>query len=77
MFNLHRANVSQHVGFGRGVHFCLSAPMTRLDMRVALEALSARLPSLRLVPDQEWSYKLLLTVRGVEHLLVEWNTHGS
>lgn len=51
--------------------------MTRLDMRVALEALSARLPSLRLVPDQEWSYKLLLTVRGVEHLLVEWNTHGS
>ncbi|WP_187414562.1 cytochrome P450 family protein [Nonomuraea sp. PA05] len=37
-----------HVGFGRGPHFCLGAPLARLEMRIALSSLFGRHPGLRL-----------------------------
>ncbi|MFB4270375.1 cytochrome P450 [Nonomuraea sp. GTA35] len=37
-----------HVGFGRGPHFCLGAPLARLEMRIALSSLFGRFPGLRL-----------------------------
>ncbi|AQZ68635.1 putative cytochrome P450 hydroxylase [[Actinomadura] parvosata subsp. kistnae] len=36
-----------HVGFGRGPHFCLGAPLARLEMRIALSSLFGRYPGLR------------------------------
>lgn len=41
-----------HLGFGHGIHFCLGAPLGRLESRIALSALIERLSNIRLVRDQ-------------------------
>jgi cytochrome P450 len=48
--DLGRPNPKEHVAFGEGIHYCLGAPLARLEARVALETLLARLPDLRLAP---------------------------
>jgi cytochrome P450 len=40
-----------HIGFGAGIHFCLGAPLARLEMSVSLPQLFKRFPTLQLEPD--------------------------
>jgi cytochrome P450 len=42
-----------HVGFGRGIHFCLGAPLARLEAQIALPLLLERFPDLRLAGEPE------------------------
>jgi len=74
VFNPQRHNLGRHLGLGSGIHFCLGAPLARLEVRVALEALSTRLPSLHLVPNQQLSYQRSVPfLHALSQLLVEWD----
>ena len=59
-----------HVAFGAGIHFCLGAPLARLELRVALAALFARRPGLALVEPPRW--RDAYHFRGLEALRVGW-----
>jgi cytochrome P450 len=50
-FQPDRAGLAGHLAFGRGVHFCLGAPLARLELRVATQVLSRRFPRLRVATD--------------------------
>jgi cytochrome P450 len=58
----------RHLAFGLGPHFCLGAPLARLEATVALSALTRRFPAARL--DGEPTYKPHVTLRGVNSLEV-------
>ncbi len=58
----------RHLAFGRGPHFCLGAPLARLEGGVALSAVTARFPSARLGGEPQ--YKPNVTLRGLAALPV-------
>lgn len=55
-FDLERTERAPHLGFGRGIHFCIGAPLARLETRIAIEELAYRLPDLRLEPGQTFRH---------------------
>ncbi|MEV6085796.1 cytochrome P450 [Streptomyces parvulus] len=62
-----------HIAFGQGPHFCLGAPLARAELQCALEALTGRLPGLRLArPAAELDWHRGMLVRGLVELPVTW-----
>jgi cytochrome P450 len=58
-----------HVGFGRGIHFCLGAPLARLEAQLAFPRLFERFPDLRLAGGEP-RFKDHIVLRGLERLPV-------
>jgi cytochrome P450 len=60
-----------HIAFGHGIHYCLGAPLARMEARIAIPSLLARAPGLALVPEPlDWRPGLLM--RGPTRLRVRW-----
>ncbi len=63
-------NPNRHLAFGHGIHFCLGAPLARLEARIALSEMLARLPDVRRVPEAVLDPIDSFIVYGVKHLPV-------
>ncbi|WP_079152531.1 cytochrome P450 family protein [Streptomyces sp. RTd22] len=64
---------NQHLGYGHGIHYCLGAPLARLEAQTALATLLRRIPDLRLAvepDDLRWRGGLIM--RGLRTLPVTW-----
>ncbi|MGK5730669.1 cytochrome P450 [Streptomyces sp. URMC 124] len=73
VLDLHR-KATGHLGFGHGIHQCLGQQLARVEMRVALPALFARFPALRLaVPPEEVPLRTHSNIYGVHSLPVTWD----
>lgn len=71
--DIYRENAGKHISFGHGIHFCLGARLARLEGQIAMEALTKRLPGIRLVADQKLEFAPNITFRGPKELYVEWD----
>ncbi|MER5770341.1 cytochrome P450 family protein [Streptomyces sp. NPDC001985] len=68
---------NQHLGYGHGIHYCLGAPLARLEGQTALATLLRRLPDLRLAADPaDLRWRGGLIMRGLRTLPVRF-TPGS
>ena len=72
-FDVRRANAGRHLAFAHGPHFCLGAYLARLEAQVAVDAVLARLPGLRLDPRYP-SAPRGLVFRKPPDLRVCWDT---
>jgi hypothetical protein len=64
-----RRQDNRHIAFGFGVHFCLGAPLARLEGQIAIQTLFYRFPTLRLVSkDLEWHENI--AIHGLKSLPV-------
>jgi cytochrome P450 len=68
-----RRDARGHLAFGHGIHYCLGAPLARLEARIALRGLLDRFPDLALdIDPAEIPWRGGLLIRGPERLPVRW-----
>ncbi|CDP53655.1 putative cytochrome P450 hydroxylase [Devosia sp. DBB001] len=60
----------QNVSFGAGIHFCIGAPLARIELQISLKTLFERLPGLRLARAPQ--YNNVYHFHGLEELQVAW-----
>ena len=60
-----------HITFGGGVHYCLGAPLARLELQIAYQTLLSRLPNLRLAGNAP-QFKDAYVIRGLHDLRLKF-----
>ena len=63
---------NEHLGFGGGIHYCVGAPLARIEGQIALAALARQLVNPRLVEDPP-PYRPNAVLRGPRHVLVDFD----
>jgi cytochrome P450 len=69
-FDIQR-EMNKHVAFGHGIHYCLGAPLARVEGAVAMQSLLQRFPNLHLSTDS-LTWKHDVAIRSLESLPVAW-----
>lgn len=69
-FDIRRANARKQLTFGNGVHFCLGAPLARLEMKIVFEEFSKRFPKMRLVEPDTAKHLHTFVFRAADSLRV-------
>jgi cytochrome P450 len=60
---------NDHLAFGEGIHYCLGAPLARMEGAIAIGAALTRFPGLRLLNrEQQFTYKGSYFLRGLAEL---------
>lgn len=64
---------NKHLSFGQGIHFCLGAPLARMEAQIAISTLLRRMPDLRLkVPPDSLRWRPSMILRGLDALPVRF-----
>jgi cytochrome P450 len=63
---------NRHQSFGHGIHFCLGAPLARLEVRIVLEKIARKFKMLRIVPGAELKQAQSMLIFGVQSVPVEF-----
>jgi hypothetical protein len=71
-FDLSRADLNSHLGFGKGRHFCMGAPLTRTEAPIGMRVLYERIPRIEVEEDQSFEYHPILAAVVMKHLQVSW-----
>jgi cytochrome P450 len=73
-FDIHGRDAARHLAFGKGIHFCLGAPLARMEVRIVLELLTRQAPDLTPVPDQDLAFPPNIAFRGPRRLVLQRTT---
>ncbi len=76
-FDPTRANLNDTVAFGRGAHFCIGAPLARLEIRVLFEELARRIEAPAFAPGTTLEYEPSFILRGLKELEIEVTRRGA
>lgn len=78
-FDIDRPHVRDHMGFGRGVHGCLGAPLGRMESRIAIERLLARVQDIRISEEhhgppgnRRYTFEPTYSFRSLAELYIEF-----
>ena len=72
-FSPERNGLGNHLAFGKGIHYCIGAPLSRLEGRVAAEELARRLRTISLPDTNSFEYDPSFMLRGLKRLDVEFS----
>lgn len=70
-FDPQRSNLNDHLAFGKGVHFCIGASLTRLEGRIALEEIGRRLRSFSITENNDFPHDASFMLRGLKRLEID------
>lgn len=71
-FDITRTNAREHLSFGFGIHYCLGNMLAKLQAKIALEELTARIPGLELIDGEGIEFRKNLSFRVPEYVNVSW-----